>query len=170
MAKIVAFEVRKELAEQHSSAELVGLIRVTPVGGGAPILLSTHPVTRFSVDPLRYGIVSRGERYDFMAVRFQLPDSSRDELPQTSMEMDNIDPAVVAAVRSSIDRARLDLETVMSTRPNDVMERFPNMEVRDATWTDDVVSIEIAYESLATTPLAKHRMTVGVFPALRTVG
>ena len=168
MPKILSAWADKQLQEQHSDAELVGLMVIYPVDGSDPIRLCTHPVTRFSVDPLRYGLMSRGEKYQFVAVGYVLPDSNREELPRTSIQMDNIDPAVVKAARSSIYRASIDLETVMSARPDEVVERFPGMEITEANWDDATVTIAISYESLATTPLVKHRMTVTRFPGLRS--
>lgn len=160
----------REITTPHSSAVYMGLVTIFPVDGGAPQRLCTDPVYRLSDDPLRYGLVSRGNVYDYLPMKFQMPGSNMSALPATELQTANIDAAVVEAVKTSIYRAQLRIESVFSTRPNDVVEAYPEMEVVEASWDDDVVSISVGYPSLETIPLVRHRLTVRVCPALRNVG
>ncbi|RXF72125.1 hypothetical protein [Hansschlegelia zhihuaiae] len=169
MPKKLPLYAAREMTSQHSAAVKVGLLTITPVVGD-PILLCTDAAVRLSVDPLRYGLVSRGQTYDYLPMRVSLPGVNMNALPAAAIETDNVDPAVVAAVRSSINRAALDLETIFTTRPDEVVESWPGLEVVEATWDDDVASLKIGYPTLENIPLVRHRLTVNVSPALRNMG
>jgi hypothetical protein len=166
MPKIISLAARKELVARHSRAAQIGLITINPVEG-EPVYLCTDPIERLSVNPLRYGLTVGERVYEHMAIRLVLPDSNKDALPATSLEMDNIDVALVQATHTTIYRATLSLVVVVSTAPSDVIERWPDMEITEAAFDDDVVTLVVGYESAANEPLVKHGMTVNLLPALR---
>ncbi|MFC3693422.1 hypothetical protein ACFOWB_14465 [Chenggangzhangella methanolivorans] len=172
MPKKFPLAATRERLEQHSSAVEVGLLRIRPVDGSDEILLCTGFAVRLSDDPLRYGFVSRGETYDYLPMKVALPGSSRTALPAAAIEIDNKGPEAVDAVRSSIWRASLDIQTVHAARPNEVVDDYPGLEVVDAVWKDDedLLSIKVGYPSLESTPLVRHRLTVRVSPCLRNMG
>lgn len=168
MARKLPLAAVRDLTAQHSSAVYVGLMTVHAIDGGEPQRICTDPAQRLGVDPLRYGIISRGLRFDYVPMRLALPGSDIHALPAASLEAEP-DPEIVEAVRTSIYRATLDIETVFSTRPNQVLEFFPGLEVVEASWNDDAVTIAVGYPTLETTPLVRHRLTTAVCPALRDI-
>lgn len=169
MVRKLPLNAVQDLTAQHLSGVYVGLLTIYPTDGGDPLRICTNGPTRFSIDPPRYGMMSRGLRYDYVPMRFALPGSNMNAPPASMLETDNVDPAVVEAVKTSIYRSTLDIETVFSTRPNQVLEYFPGMETVDATWNDDVATLTVGYPSLETTPLVRHRLTTRVCPALRDI-
>ena len=166
MAKSVLKSARRALTASASADGLVGLVTVTPFGGGDPVRVATDGA-RLSYRPDRFGVVSRGHAFDFVVMRFLLPDDVKDVIPSTSLEFDNVDPAIVAATQLSVYRARLDLEVVLMTDPDTVVERWPGLLVTRAAFNVNVVTVDASFDPLFTEPLVALRLTADVAPALR---
>lgn len=96
-----------------------------------------------------------------------LPDETDNVAPQVTLEIDNIDREIVAAVRratgSPID---VELSIVLASQP-DAIEAGPfNFKLRSVTYDKLVVSGTLQYEDLLNEPFPGDTMTPTRFPGL----
>lgn len=167
MPAIISYEAKRSITSPRSPDAQIGLITIYPTDGSDPIRITTQPVDLWTLDPLVYGLTSRGLKYRHFVVSLALPDSSREKVPSAAISFDNADYTLVKAARSSITQARMDLEVVLSSDLNFPIKSYPNMKVTEATADIDNVTLTAGYDSFVGEPLHKFRLTRNVAPSLR---
>jgi hypothetical protein len=85
-----------------------------------PMITITHD---FLPDPVRVclnpeGMTSRGNLFLFYPFRFTLPEERENRAPQSKLILDNIDLALVEALRSISDAAEVTLEMALLSSPD----------------------------------------------------
>jgi Domain of unknown function (DUF1833) len=145
---------------------LVLLVTLTHEDLDDPIRLSSDPTTRLSVDPLRYGTVSRGDTYDFLPMSLVLPEESEDTIPAMQVVVDNVSRALIPLLRSISTPAIVTVELVLASAPDNVEATWPEFELSSSSPSAQQVSIDLTTESDANEPYPSGLFTPAGFPGL----
>ncbi|MBS7538354.1 hypothetical protein [Ancylobacter lacus] len=166
MAREYSLTFRDAIEADATDQIPVILVTITHPDIAEPIRLSTDPTMRLSVDPLRYGTVSRGETFLFVPMVARLPDET-DEAPlSTELRLANLDAAMVKALRQSTRPASATLEMVLAASPDLDEESVTGLKVWSAEADLDEISLSLARQSRDGEPWPCDRMTASAFPGL----
>ena len=153
MSNEVSLNFRKAMNAEHTDEVAVLLIVIThedmPDG---PIRLSTDPTTRFSVDPLVYGTISRGNQYIFLPFIVRLPDERDEAAPQAEFVITNVDRELIRLVRSTTTPATVSIELVLSSAPDYVEREYPEFDLVSADYDGGSLTLGLSVEALAFEP------------------
>jgi hypothetical protein len=159
---------------QQSGVVAVGLFTFSHPDLPQPILVCTAPVLRLSLEPLFYGIRSRGKDYKFIPIVPILPGEVEGEAPRARLSLDDVagrddSGAIVRAsdmVRASPIGSTVLIEVVRADAPDLVETFFPELEMVRAPITNGFITIELSAQNLEKEPYPADRITPGVAPTL----
>ncbi|WEX07367.1 DUF1833 family protein [Chelativorans sp. AA-79] len=166
MSRTVSNTFRKALYARETDEVAVCLMTVTHPELSEPIRLSTDPTQRISIDPMIYGTVSRGENFPFVPINVVLSEDSDDTAPTASLEIDNTDLSLIAAMRSITQAAKVKLEMVLASDPDTVEIEFPEMMVSAVTYNASIISFTLTVDGLVAEPFPGNAFLPSTFPGL----
>lgn len=141
-------------AEQTEEA-WIALIEITHASLVTPIRVANNPVA----------IVSNGNTFLAGAFVLTLPDDS-EAIPVVTMEIDNVDRAIVDAARSIATPPQCAISVVLGSTPN-VIEAGPfNMTMNDVNYNFEKVTATLIYEDLLNEPFPAPSFNPALFPGL----
>lgn len=164
---------RAALAAERSTALWVALLTVTAEGASAPppLRLCSVPCARLA-PPLadgtpRYGLVSRGEDWDYLPMEVRLPDD-RGRAAGDAAELRVYDPwrRLAALLRTVTGQVGVVLEVVRAAAP-DVVEVGPlPLELSAATLSHSPLILALRPSGRLQRRYPDHDFTPGLFPGL----
>lgn len=111
--------------------------------------------------------VSRGQTWQPYPYRIRLPDARTEAAPTALLEIDNVHRDIIAAIRRMGTKpARVTIELVLGSRPDQVEMAWRGFELREITYDALTVTGELVVADLATTAYPKHRFVPALFPGL----
>jgi hypothetical protein len=160
----LSLSAREAVNAAQTDDEPIVLVELTPDGGNTRYL-SSHPTTRFSDEPLRFGTISDGRQYDFVMMSMAWPDDQEGSPPQTRLVFENVAEDMAAAARSVTPGTQADvvLKLVMSSDPDSVEETYV-MTATGSTYNAEQVSLDVSREPIETEPWPAQRMTKDRYP------
>lgn len=159
--------MRRALFAQMTDADVAVLVTFDHPDLDAPVLLSSHPGrVPVSIDPLVFGIISRGETYQHALVSVSLPDDKEGAAPRARVTFDNVDRGMVELLRSIVGVPQVKFEVVMVDSPDAVEIRYDKLEAFGATYDGDTISFEVSREAISTEPWPCDNMTKARFAGL----
>lgn len=166
MSRSFSLTVRGSLYAEQTGEIYIFLLTVTHPSLVDPLLYSTDPTSRISVDPLVYGTVSRGDTYEFAPISLVLPDDSDATPPAIKLVLDNVLREAIPLLRSVSTPPSVTVEMVLATAPDTVESTWPNFDLVDANYDAGQISIDLAINALATEPYPSGAFTPGGFGGL----
>ena len=166
MSRNVSTGFMVSLHARESGVVAAVLLTITHADMAEPIRLSTDPTERLSTDPVVYGSISRGQHYAFVPIAVVLPDDGDDAAPAASLEIDNTDRELIAAVRSITDAAEVTLEIIDADDPDVVEIAFPAMRIANVTYDRSIVRFGLAVDGLQAEPYPGASFLPSGFPGL----
>lgn len=154
------------LFRENMDEVAVALITITHPFLTTPLLFSSDPSARLSIDPLRYGTVSRGKTYDFVPVTITFPADQEDAPPTIDIQLSMVGREAVPLIRSAIEPASVTIEVVLAEYPDDVEAIFPDFDLVSAQYGGNDATISLAVDMLATEPFPAGSFTPAYFPAM----
>ena len=166
MPRFVSISARRSMQDQASSETVVLLARITHPALAAPVLLSSDPTVRVSLDPLVYGTRHKGDLYRFVWMGTMLPDDREGDTPSATLVFTNVGSNMAQPLRSVSTPARIDLTVVLASTPDVIEAEYLGMSTVKVSYDGSEISLDIAREAFATLSLPFHRMTADRFPGL----
>ncbi len=131
------------------------------------LLTITHPELAVTIRVVNNpeNIVSRGDTFLAAGFTIALPDETDQGQPRVQLQVDNVDRAMVAALRSITVAPSVVLEVILASSP-DTVEAGPfNFSLRSADYTAETILGELMYEDLL-----NEAFPAGSFDPSRFVG
>ena len=160
MSRTVSLTTRGAIYAEQTDEVFVFLFTVTHPSLMAPVYYSS--TTRLSIDPLVYGVVSRGNTYNFFPISLVLPDDSDATPPTIKLILDNVMRQAIPLLRSITTPPSVTIEMVLASDPDTVEASWPNFDMVDITYDANSVTIDLAINALSTEPFP-----AGAFPTSR---
>jgi hypothetical protein len=163
----LSLSFRQAFNEESTDEYPVVLVEITPAGASEPVLICSEPVQRLSTDPLRYGVVHQGKKYQWVLMSAGLPDDQQGKPPSTTLIFENVVEDMAATVRGVTPGTQADvvLKVVLSSAPDEIEERYI-MKATSASYNAMQVSLDISREPIESEPWPAFRMTKDRFPGL----
>ena len=127
----------------------------------------THPSLS---EPLRFvndmqSLTSRGNVYIAFPFEIELPTEDEESAGEARLVLDNVDRAIVRAIREMVGPPEGTLEVVLASSPDTVEAEFPGMILRDTQY--DALKVEgvLRFEDITAEPISLE-MTPQRFPGL----
>jgi hypothetical protein len=146
--------------------DAVILITITDTTLVDPLLLSSHPSTRISVDPLSYGTISNGDTYEWALLDVPLPDDRDDGGPRkANVTIDNVTEDRATIFRNVTDAARVTIAVVLASAPDDTIQTVTNLRIVGRSYTAQSVTLELSAQAAGISGLDPAQ--VEPWPAMR---
>lgn len=174
----ISLTARTSFNAAHTEEIPVVLVTITHADLSAPIRLSSDPTERLSIDPLRYGTISRGETYEFVVMSALLPDDKDGAPPQASLVFANImagkdgevelglAASFAEVARSFQTPASVTIEVVLASSPDDVEWRCTDMRTVSAEYNAERLTVPLSREIATSEPMPSYTMSKQWFPGL----
>ena len=162
----LSLSLRETLYAERSDEVAIALVTITHPDLDAPVLLSTDPTQRITIDPLVYGTISREEIYYFVLMSVAIPDEMRGAAPRSQLILENVTSDMAKVVRSFTTPADVRIEIVTATTPDQVERTFIGMRIVKASIDTSQVTLDITREPFTNEPWPSQRMTKQRFPGL----
>lgn len=164
--RTLSLNFRQALFAQESGELPVFLLTITHPDLAVPIRLSSDSGERLSVEPLRYGTVSRGETFYFVGMDITLPDEQDGSPPASKMIISNVDRELIPTARSVLSPAQVKLEAVLASAPDDVEFEIPALDMVHLNYDLGQLTFDLMIDSLASEPFASGSFDPASFPGL----
>lgn len=162
---LVPLTLRRVVAQEQADDVEIVLITISHPDLAAPVRISSDPTRRLSVEPLRYGTRSRGVDYEFLIASVVTPDDRKGSPPATSLVFDNVSVDMVDVMRSFTSPASVDLELVLSSEPDFVLQAFRHLRLIKCRYDVAAVTVDLSKEPFVAEPFGA-RQTKQFFPGL----
>ncbi len=166
MPRVLSLSARTAFNAAETEEVSVTLATIRHPDLESPIYLSSDPTQILSLEPLRYGTVSKGIEYEFVLMAAALPDDSEDDPPSTQIVFENVVADMVAVVRSVSTPSEIDLATVLASAPDDIEDSYVGLEAVRASYDQSRVALDISREGMVGKMWPAHRTTKARFPGL----
>lgn len=156
--------------ETTDETEIV-LIKITHPDLDEPVRLSTDPTERLSLEPLAYGTRSKWQTTDkspfmFVLLSVMVPDDKDDAPAAATLVLEAVDNRMVDILRSTTERATVDMAVVLASSPDLVEAEWFDMRLVSASGDASEITLQISKEAVTAEPWPAARMTKARFPGL----
>lgn len=110
-------------------------------------------------------IVSNGNTYVAFPFQITLPDDLDDHPPAMRLSIDNVDRAIVEAVRSIASPPTITLDVILVAAPDTVEASFTGFTLRNCDYDALVVEGDLALEDVLNEPFPAGSFTPDLFPS-----
>jgi hypothetical protein len=112
-------------------------------------------------------VVSRGNTFTALPFGFVLPGEREDQIPRCRLWVDNVDRAIVTAIRNATGSPpTLLAEIVIRAQPDTLEASFDGYTLRDADYDVVQVSGDLSLEDPLNEPYPADSFTPNLFPAV----
>lgn len=129
------------------------------------LLALTHAdlVTPIRVALNNEDVVSNGNTYQACALELILPSERDKEPPTARIRIDNVDRAIVNAIRSIADSPTVTIRLVLASDPDAVEIEWANFSLSDVSYDALVVEGTLSYEPILNEPFPADSFLPNVF-------
>ena len=163
---VLSLSLREALNAERSDEVAVALVTITHPDLDAPVLLSSDPTQRITIDPLVYGTVSNGESYLFVLMSVVIPDDIKGQTPRSQLVLENVTSDMAALCRSFVSPADVRIDIVAASQPDVIERTFLGMRIVKASIDAEHVTLDVTREPFTNEPFPSQRMTRQRFPGL----
>jgi len=167
MSRDLSAAFKAALLAERSSETIAALITIEHDDLDTPLRISTDPTQRITTDPLVYGTVSRDETYYFLPIEeLTLPEDAQDAPPAMRITFSNVSRDSITLLRSTTTPAKVTVEIVLASDPDQVETSFPDFDLTNADYDAAWVTLSLTLDALATEPFPAGSFTPASFPGL----
>lgn len=157
--RAVSAGFRRSLSDQQSAEDGVTLITITPPVGDV-LRLASHPLVRLSIDPLAYGVRSRGEDYSFVLMEASFPDDEEGVPPSTQIACQNVNSGLAEPLRNlGSGTLVVDLEMVKQSDPDTVEFSEEGLEGAASNISAERITLTVSTDLFTSEPWPCDYMT-----------
>lgn len=158
----------RRAAYRPQTGEVVAmLLTLTHADLAAPIRVSTDNAATFTVDGVTVrGTISNGENYTYLPMGFQLPDDSEESISEARIQMDNIDRAILASIRSISSAPSVTIQLVLASQPDTIEATFNNFALADVQADPLTISGRLTLGNFLGEPYPGGSMNPSNFPGM----
>jgi len=149
-------QARQSLFHSETSDRFIVLITISHPSISTPIRVCSN-----SQD-----IISRGQAYYAYPFQLQLPDSTSDQPPKAQLQIDNVTPEIINALRTITTSPTITFEIVRAENLNVVEVSMPNFILNSIQYDALIITGDISVEQYITEPYPAGSYTPGRFPGL----
>jgi len=149
-------QARQALFHSETSDRFIVLITISHPSISTPIRVCSN-----SQD-----IISRGQAYYAYPFQLQLPDSTSDQPPKAQLQIDNVTPEIINALRTITTSPTITFEIVRAENLNVVEVSMPNFILNSIQYDALIITGDISVEQYITEPYPAGSYTPGRFPGL----
>lgn len=156
MPRALSTAAKQAIFAQETAQAALCLLTITGTGIGVPLRFVNNQVD----------VVSRGNSYLGVAFMVSLPDERDDSPARVTISLDNVDRALVSAIRTLTVAPTITLEVVFSAAL-DTVEAGPfAFTLRNVDYTADTISGELRFEDFLNESFPADSFTPNNFPGL----
>lgn len=150
--RAVSRTFRTQLLAENSGLTEVGLLTITHSDLDEPIRASSHPGDLISVDPLVYGLKSRGEMYVYIEFAFTYPDDTKGKTEAIQIVLESINRETIDLLLSTIVPATVTVEIVSLDTPDLVEVQWPEFDLVSADYELTQVTLNLSLDAQGEEP------------------
>lgn len=162
----LSLNFRKELFAQESGKVAALLLTITHPDLVDPIRISTDPTERITIEPLRYGTVSRGETYYFVAAEVHLPDEVEKSPPTSRLMIENVTRELVPLARSVTSPPSVKIEGIVAAAPDTIEFEVPALDMVNLSYDAGYLTFDLVMDALANEACPAGSFDPASFPGL----
>lgn len=167
----VSLNARTAIDATASEEVEVVLVKISHDELEEPILLSSDPTERLSIEPLAYGTRSTwngsaGSPFWFVLMSTLLPDDQEDQPQAATLALEVVDHDMAKLLRSTTKRATVDVAVVLASSPDLVEAEWLGLELITAEGDSAEIKLSISRDPITAEPYPARRMTRNVMPGL----
>lgn len=166
MSRTLSASFRQAIHAPATAEAAIVLLTIDHASLDQPFRFANGFTQRLSVDPITYGLVSRGQTFTFLPFEITLPDDQEPSAPRAEVTLDNIARELIPLVRSVATPPGCLIEVVGRSDPDTVEAAFPDFLVADVKYNAGVIQATLTIDSLAAEPFGAMRFTPNRFPGL----
>lgn len=147
---------------------LIVLMTLTGGGMASPLRIADGYTQRISetADDVTYGVMSRGNAYNFIPFSITLPTEEQDSAPRANVTINDLTQVIMPEIRTLTGPPSVLLELVLSATPDTVEASFPGLLLSGVGYNADSITGELGVESFGIEPYPAHTFTPSVAPGL----
>ncbi len=132
-----------------------------------PIRVSTDNGQTFEINGRTVrGTISNGFQFVYCPVTISLPDDSEETISEASIEIDNVERSVLAAVRSIQSPPTITMQIVLASTPNIIEAQFLNFKLVSVDADPLTISGKLSLGNFLGEPYPGMSMNPSNFPGL----
>lgn len=166
MSRMISLTLREAMNAQDTGEILITLLTISHPDFPDSMRLSSDPTQMLSVDPLRYGTVSRGDTFLFAPFSQTFPDDNGERAPTMRLLTENVSRDLVAMIRSVSTRPTALVEVVLASSPDTIEIEYPPMEVVNASYNANVMTVDLSIDGMAEVAYPARTFSPSAFPGL----
>jgi hypothetical protein len=166
MSRSLSLTLRRAMHAQETGERLIFLVTIEHESLAEPLRYSSDPTERFSVDPLRWGTVSRGDSYIFAPMALQLPVEAEEASPNMQLQLENVTRQAIPLLRSVRTPASVTVELVLESDLDTVEATWPEFDLVAAPFGALQVTLDLSVNALAGAAYPIDTYTPAGFPGL----
>lgn len=162
----LSLTMRQAANAEETGQVLAFLITIEHDDLADPIRISSDPTGLLSSSPLLYGTVSRGDTFNFLPLTLKLPDDADDAPPAMQLVLDNVGREAIPLLRSVSTPARVSVELVLASAPDDVEAAWPEFDLVNVSYDAGQITLQLTVNALVNEPFPAGTFTPGAFGGL----
>jgi hypothetical protein len=156
MSRSPSLTFRQAVNSQQTAEVFIMLIEISHTD-----MASTLRVSSDAVDT-----ISNGNTYTNYPFELNLPNETADELPTTTLRIDNVDRVLINAFRSISTPPTVNIKVVLASDPDTVEVDFSGFDMVNTTYDALTITGNLQFKSYMMEPFPGERFNPNEFPAL----
>ncbi|MFA7308181.1 MAG: hypothetical protein WC026_16085 [Hyphomicrobium sp.] len=166
---VIPLTVRSVMYAEHSEEIEVALVTITHADLAAPVRVSSDTGSSpLSIEPLRFGTISRGNEYDFVLMSAIVPDDRKGTPPRVALVFENIESNFIETAQSFVSPATASIELVLASAPDTVIQAYRGLRIVRCSFDDTSATFDLSREPFVSEPFGA-RQTKNFFPGLHGI-
>lgn len=165
MPRNLSNAAKQSIYAQQTSEAWVLLLTITHPSFIEPIRVASD-LSDFLPESGVRGVLSRGMEFIFLPFTVDLPAQDDTGVARASIQIDNIDRQIVAAVRRADSAISIKTEIILASDPDNVEIEIDDFRLEEVTYDAFTVSGEISVEYFDLEPFPARRFTPSDYPGL----
>lgn len=160
---------RSEAHKERSTDGEIKLFTITHASLGTPIYIANRWTQLLSTEPLKYGVISSGVTYEYMALSDEWPDDIKGAPARATITVDNVASGMVAIARAITGSAAdVAIKIVMESEPDVAVANWTGLKIRNARFDENSVTFTLSSDAEWHEPMGRL-MTKDQFPGLHGI-
>ena len=167
MSRSTSALFRRAAYRPQTGEVVVMLLTLTHADLAAPIRASNDNKNTFAIGGVTVrGTISNGENYVYLPMGFQLPDDSEESISEARIQLDNIDRAILASIRSITSAPSVTIQLVLASQPNTIEAAYNNFALADVQADPLTISGRLTLGNFLGEPYPGGSMNPSNFPGM----